>query len=122
MTDARYFRLGVGLGLVVLLFACTHRQTAPVNGGAPFDPLTPILDFYEGPLDHLSAVRVGQCPMHPSCSAYARQCTARFGLVIGWVMACDRLLRCGRDEVNLAPEILVDGRRKTYDPVAADFP
>jgi hypothetical protein len=35
-------------------------------------------------------------------------------------MTCDRLLRCGHDEVRLAPAIRSGQRRRTHDPVAGN--
>lgn len=35
-------------------------------------------------------------------------------------MTCDRLMRCGRDETELSPRIMVDGELKYYDPVQAN--
>lgn len=32
-------------------------------------------------------------------------------------MAMDRLMRCGRDETRLSPEVFINGKSKTYDPV-----
>lgn len=58
--------------------------------------------------------------MYPSCSQYARQAIAVHGPLRGWVMANGRLLRCGRDEVAVAPRVLVDGKWKFFDPVAAN--
>ena len=55
--------------------------------------------------------------MHPSCSEYARQAMAKHGRVKGWLMATDRLMRCGRDETRLAPKVWVNGQIKYYDPV-----
>jgi hypothetical protein len=55
--------------------------------------------------------------MHPSCSEYSRQAVARFGFAKGWVMSMDRLMRCGRDEVRMAPKIRVNGKLKYYDPI-----
>ncbi len=92
-----------------------------MHSSAGQDPtLAGLIRFYAGPLDHLSAVRFGECPMHPSCSAYAMQAIREHGPVIGWVMTCDRLMRCGRDELDLSPEVFINGRWKTYDPVAAN--
>jgi hypothetical protein len=56
--------------------------------------------------------------MYPSCSQYARQAMDKHGEIIGWMMACDRLLRCGRDEMHRQPKIWVKGQLKCYDPVA----
>ena len=61
--------------------------------------------------------------MYPSCSQYSKEAVARFGFVKGWVMSMDRLMRCGRDEVRLAPKIWVNGEWKIFDPVETnDFP
>ncbi len=53
--------------------------------------------------DFLSAADGDRCPMTPSCSTYALEATRKHGILIGWIMACDRLLRCGRDELNNRP-------------------
>ena len=58
--------------------------------------------------------------MHPSCSEYARQAIAKHGGATGWVMAMDRLTRCGRDEIKWAPKIRVNGVLKVYDPLEAN--
>jgi putative component of membrane protein insertase Oxa1/YidC/SpoIIIJ protein YidD len=79
-----------------------------------------LIAFYQGPLNHLQAVRAGSCPMHPSCSTYARQALSKHGLILGGMMATDRLMRCGRDELRSAPRILVGGQVKYYDPLNAN--
>jgi uncharacterized protein len=56
--------------------------------------------------------------MHPSCSAYSREAFTKHGLLKGWWMTFDRVLRCGRDEMKPAPYTLVHGRWKAYDPVS----
>jgi putative component of membrane protein insertase Oxa1/YidC/SpoIIIJ protein YidD len=61
-----------------------------------------------------------RCPMYPTCSHYASQAFAREGMLMGWVLTCDRLLRCGRDEKRLAEPIRVQGRKHVYDPVEAN--
>jgi putative component of membrane protein insertase Oxa1/YidC/SpoIIIJ protein YidD len=48
----------------------------------------------------LSAADGERCPMTPSCSAYALNATRKNGILMGWIMACDRLLRCGGDELK----------------------
>ncbi len=55
--------------------------------------------------------------MHPSCSEYCSQAIALHGLVLGWIMTTDRLMRCGRDEKKFAQRVLVDGHWKFYDPI-----
>lgn len=116
------FRLSTGILWIfllmnVLLMGCS---TIPVDHPETENPeasSSMLLDVYRGPLNHLSAVRRGPCPMHPSCSEYARQAMAKHGRVKGWLMASDRLMRCGRDETRLAPKVRVNGRIKYYDPV-----
>lgn len=98
--------------------AAPGRSAAPAV--APVRPAIWLVDFYRGPLDHLQAVRSGSCPMHPSCSAYAREAVRRHGFAAGWVMAMDRWMRCGRDETRHAPPILVGGQWKIFDPLEAN--
>ena len=107
--------LAGGLLLTSVLAACAGALADPSAGFLPA-----LLAIYRGPLNHLYAIRGGQCPMYPSCSQYSRQAIARHGLLIGWVMTTDRLLRCGRDETHLSAKIRVDGQLKTYDPLDAN--
>ena len=111
--------IGTGIILSVMATACAH----PRPGGSG-DPGTGNNGFYDGvvgvyteSLNHLSAVRRGGCPMHPSCAQYSRQAVERHGFIVGWVMTMDRLLRCGRDELKRAPRVFVNGNWKYYDPV-----
>lgn len=69
---------------------------------------------------YISAADGDRCPMYPSDSAYAAQAIERHGWLKGWIMAADRLMRCGRDETRLSPAVNVDGRRRTYDPLEAN--
>ena len=100
-----------------LLFSCAQTNTVGKKSENRFSPSLFLLNFYQGPLNHLSAVKQGECPMYPSCSEYSKQCFQKYGFFMGWMMTFDRLMRCGRDEIRLSPEILVDGKWKYYDPV-----
>lgn len=82
-----------------------------------FDPFSSMLEFYQGPLNHLSAVRHSGCPMYPSCSEYSRECIQKHGTLIGWIMTCDRLMRCGRDEIAESSLIVVNGKWRYHDSV-----
>lgn len=84
------------------------------------NPLRGVIDFYQGPLNHLSAVKQSECPMYPSCSEYSKESVEKHGFFVGWMMTCDRLMRCGRDETELSPRIMIDGELKYYDPVQAN--
>jgi putative component of membrane protein insertase Oxa1/YidC/SpoIIIJ protein YidD len=76
-----------------------------------------VIDFYQGPLNHCSAVRYGECPMYPSCSEYCKQAFEKYGFFVGAMIASDRLMRCGRDELKSAPLIFVESKWKYYDPL-----
>jgi len=54
------------------------------------------------------------CPMLPSCSEYARISVARHGLLLGSVMAADRLHRCGHD-LYLYPRLWSRSRGWFYE-------
>ncbi len=121
-TDAvRYHTVGLLLSLLILA-SCA---AAPDHDSGSSQESSGILhealiDVYTGPMNHLNGVRRGVCPMHPSCSAYSRQAIARYGSAKGWIMAVDRLMRCGRDELRYAPQVMVNGELKFYDPVEAN--
>ncbi|MCG8619816.1 MAG: membrane protein insertion efficiency factor YidD, partial [Desulfobacterales bacterium] len=76
-----------------------------------------IIQCYQ---DHLSAADGNRCPMTPSCSEYAARAIEKHGPVIGWIMASDRLVRCGRDEVKLSPKVISNGQTFVSDPVSAN--
>lgn len=58
--------------------------------------------------------------MYPSCSAYAQQVFKKHGPLLGWMMSCDRLVRCGRDEASISRKVRAEGQILIYDPVAAN--
>jgi putative component of membrane protein insertase Oxa1/YidC/SpoIIIJ protein YidD len=68
----------------------------------------------------LSKADGDRCPMYPSCSHYASQAVKRHGIIKGWMLAFDRLLRCGRDELRLSPKIQTRRGVRTLDPVEAN--
>jgi len=77
-------------------------------------PILYVLDFYN---KFISGVDGNRCPMYPSCSTYTREAFQKHGLFMGWIMSCDRLVRCGRDEVKLSPQVRVNGQKQSYDPL-----
>jgi putative component of membrane protein insertase Oxa1/YidC/SpoIIIJ protein YidD len=58
-----------------------------------------------------------RCPMYPSCSTYAKQAFHTHGLIKGWILTSDRLLRCGHDEIELSGRKIIKGKYKTPDPL-----
>lgn len=66
----------------------------------------------------LSGADGDRCPMYPSCSQYCISAARKHGFIKGWIMSCDRLLRCGRDEIKRSDAILLNGEKRCYDPVS----
>ena len=67
--------------------------------------------------NYLSGADGDRCPMTPSCSSYAIQAVRRHGAVKGWIMACDRLMRCGHDELRRSPSIGTASGIRCLDPI-----
>ena len=103
--------------LFSLIVSCSYSNSMQTETDRGTDPLSLMSRFYRGPLNHLSAVRSGECPMYPSDSEYSLQSIQKHGMWAGWIMSMDRLMRCGRDETKLSPEVFINGKRKIYDPV-----
>jgi putative component of membrane protein insertase Oxa1/YidC/SpoIIIJ protein YidD len=103
--------------LLIAITSCTYSRSIQTQTGQEANLLSSMIEFYRGPLNHLSAVRYGECPMYPSDSEYGLQSIQKHGMLMGWIMAMDRLMRCGRDETRLSPEVLIDGKWKYFDPV-----
>ena len=66
---------------------------------------------------YLSGADGHRCPMTPSCSRYALQAMQRHGALKGWIMACDWLMRCGRDELRLSPSVITRDGIRCQDPL-----
>lgn len=64
----------------------------------------------------ISPVSGKHCPMYPSCSVYGRDAVARKGVLVGVLMAFDRLHRCGHD-LRFYEVVFSDGIQLRYDPV-----
>jgi len=92
----------------------TPRQELQTQSGQSSDPLRSMVELHR---KYISPIDGKNCPMYPSCSRYSLQCLEKHGLFIGWVMTFDRLFRCGRDELRLSPEIVVNDEVLCYDPL-----
>jgi uncharacterized protein len=88
-----------------------HKAAHPEK--TPTSPLKRLQRF-------ISRADGDRCPMYPTCSHYASQAFAREGLLTGWVLTCDRLMRCGRDEARLTKTMRVNGQKHAYDPLDAN--
>lgn len=107
---------------VILLFFFSTVLSAnagerPEEERSSFSAWSPALTFFQ---KYISKADGDRCPMHPSCSHYAGQAFKRHGAVKGWILTCDRLLRCGHDEVRLSPKVRVNGRLRSFDPIEAN--
>jgi putative component of membrane protein insertase Oxa1/YidC/SpoIIIJ protein YidD len=96
-----------GLSLILVLFcmsACASSgQSAARSAIHGFQRL-------------ISPVDGDRCMMLPSCSAYAEDAIVTHGLFWGWIMTCDRLMRCGRDELTQSDIVMIDGQSYCVDP------
>jgi len=63
----------------------------------------------------VSATDGDRCGMSPSCSSYAAHAFKKHGFFMGWIISCDRLIRCGRDETSISPHIQSGKRALTKD-------
>jgi len=101
-----------------LTMVCSARagpaKTAQSEQPAASSSLTGPIHFYQ---EYLSGADGHRCPMTPSCSNYAVQAVRRHGALLGWIMACDRLMRCGRDELKLSPSKMTRQGIRTRDPL-----
>ncbi|MBU4186085.1 MAG: membrane protein insertion efficiency factor YidD [Proteobacteria bacterium] len=52
----------------------------------------------------------------PSCAQYSIECFEKHGLIMGWLMTCDRIFH-EADEMKQAPMILINNSYRFYDPV-----
>ncbi len=67
--------------------------------------------------NYISAVDGDRCPMTPSCSRYSLDAFHKHGVVMGWIMTSDRLMRCGRDELAHTGSVRTGGTIFSLDPV-----
>lgn len=117
-TLRRFRCLLVILPALCCLFANTAMADSPVaTPKSSFSLWSPPIKFFQ---KYISRADGDRCPMYPSCSHYASQAFKRHGAMKGWILTCDRLLRCGHDEVRLSPKVRVKGKPRTYDPVKAN--
>jgi len=85
-------------------------QSSKSNAGTLIYPI----QFYR---KYISGVDGNRCQMEPSCSKYCMEAIKKHGAFLGWIMCCDRLVRCGRDEKKVSAPIWINGERRIYDPI-----
>jgi putative membrane protein insertion efficiency factor len=67
-----------------------------------------LIDAVKGYQKYISSMKAGECPMHPSCSAYSIEAIKKHGAIIGFIMTVDRLIH-ESNEMDHAPIILKGG-------------
>jgi len=97
--------------LLIFLYLISFLSTSPALAENIF------IKFYR---EQISVVDGNRCSMYPSCSSYASEALEKHGLITGWVMVCDRLVRCGRDEVKFSMKTVVNNQEYIYDSVAGN--
>ncbi len=97
------FSIFVILLLLITLESCSHGNLG--------------INFYQ---KHISPIDGDRCSSYPSCSHFANKALKKHGLFLGWAMASDRLLRCGRDTATLSPKVKIDSEVLVFDPVTAN--
>jgi len=95
-----------------------HDSDPSENGPNPEASLLLFpISFYQ---KIISPAVGNRCQMSPSCSAYSKEAFQTHGFFLGWIMTCERLMRCGRDETHLSPGILTPDGRLTLDPLSGN--
>ena len=106
---------------LLLLFLCIAGPAAAGSADADKVPESAAQSVAAAPIRlyqrFLSRADGDRCPMTPSCSSYTRQAIERHGPFWGWIMACDRLMRCGRDELKHSPPVATQGGIRCADPL-----
>lgn len=126
-------RVSLAASLLLLLgwtiapvpWACgfeTDRMRAPKEEsqrmGGPSLPLrgSPLREAMRFFQTTISRVDGDRCPMYPTCSQYGQQALSRHGAVVGLLMIVDRLFH-EWSETASAPQVVVHGVRRFWDPV-----
>ena len=108
--------------LVVLCAMAVLRETPAAaqlqaeEHAAAENPATGAIRVYQR---HLSAMRHMRCRFSPSCSQYAIEALAAYGVVEGSARAADRLMRCNASSENRYPR---NSEGLLLDPVAGQAP
>lgn len=74
---------------------------------------TVMIDWYK---ENIAPIHPFQCTYYPSCSQYTKEAIEKYGLLKGWFLGCDRLMRCNHDKWVYS-EVKVKNEIKKYNPV-----
>lgn len=110
--------LGICWVLALPVPATAHDPNPAENEPGSESSLLPFpISFYQ---KIISPAVGNRCQMSPSCSAYSQEALQTHGFFLGWIMTCDRLMRCGRDETHLSPRIWTPEGRLTLDSLSGN--
>lgn len=110
------------LAVIICCASCAHENRLIMENNSVLNSRAdnPV-NFFIYPVEfyrkYISTVAGSRCSMYPSCSKYSIDALKKHGPVVGYIMTCDRLMRCGRDEVRLSSPVWINGKRRCYDPV-----
>jgi putative component of membrane protein insertase Oxa1/YidC/SpoIIIJ protein YidD len=107
------------VGLILFTFLLITLSTSPAFSDEKKSLLS-SLDFFNFYQEYISPVDGDRCAMYPSCSRYASLSIKKHGFIPGWIMGLDRLVRCGRDEVDQSHPVWTGGQKLVWDPVEAN--
>lgn len=93
------------------LWACSEKDATQKTVSVKLS--TSMIDWYKA---HVSPLNVMGCDYYPSCSQYTKEAIEKYGFFKGWLLGCDRLMRCNSDDWVYA-KIEVDGEVKKFNPV-----
>jgi uncharacterized protein len=115
-------RVGILAAWLLLVFSVLPARAGEIAGSSTMNRSAPPawsspLVFFQKVISRADGDRD---PMYPSCSHYAATVFHRYNPVMAWILTCDRLLRCGHDEIRLAPQVFINGEQHAYDPVEAN--
>jgi putative component of membrane protein insertase Oxa1/YidC/SpoIIIJ protein YidD len=129
-TDLKMKRIKTFItAMIFFVIICSWRGIAATQDALPpavvgdltnpvADESNPVLKPLRFITGIISRADGDRCPMVPTCSTYSAQAIQKHGLLMGWIMTSDRLMRCGRDELHLSDTVLINGRKRSHDPVS----
>jgi putative component of membrane protein insertase Oxa1/YidC/SpoIIIJ protein YidD len=115
----KHYKIALFFALIFFIFcAPVWAEEHSIKKTKTEDSTNPVLYPVYFFRKYISSADQDRCPMHPTCSTYCVEAIKKHGPVLGWIMTCDRLMRCGRDEVRLSPPIRIEGKKRCNDPLS----
>ncbi|MBF0228460.1 MAG: membrane protein insertion efficiency factor YidD [Desulfamplus sp.] len=113
-SNSRYFNIFIYIAIFVnILFYLELTSVFAQSNTTNQKSKNLLFKFYS---DYISPADGERCGMYPSCSGYGEEAIKKHGLFMGWIISCDRLIRCGRDEVNISKRVKQpDGKLLTLE-------